>query len=453
MHIFILLILFSAEHWVYFCLSVSVTVMPLSRKWRSLDFFGSLENLHLPYHPHKHGHKTEHKQEGRQDKHSDGHQKSSFRARLSSLSDKNELKRDDWDGSGVGLVQRCVIIQKDEKGYGLTVSGDNPVYVASVKPEGAAAKAGVQKDDRIVKVNGTLVTKCNHIDVVKLIKSGSYVALTLMGRPNPSSPNAASSANSAFLSSANTLSTPATISNRSSVITAPQPVDPDKDRELWVQKLHMTQAMHDQAKEDFEKLQRQYVRTPTERLHTNLLEKERTVKTLEKQLQQLKVFEEDFAGSSFGQGVPHYQDSSITSAGSISSISSWYPRILLRGDSKHVKQASVPVSLYKSSGEGAGLGPDARAATHVMRSKSDVASRRNRAGLTQSTFYVSISQAAGTGCEGGKGIRRKLKRWKSYSSSLYQRPSESSLGLEQPPCQQPPQVTSGYIDSHNFQNI
>lgn len=36
--------------------------------------------------------------------------------------------------AGVGLVQRCVIIQKDEKGYGLTVSGDNPVYVASVKP-------------------------------------------------------------------------------------------------------------------------------------------------------------------------------------------------------------------------------------------------------------------------------------------------------------------------------
>lgn len=28
---------------------------------------------------------------------------------------------------------RCVMIQKDEKGYGLTVSGDNPVYVQSVK--------------------------------------------------------------------------------------------------------------------------------------------------------------------------------------------------------------------------------------------------------------------------------------------------------------------------------
>lgn len=31
------------------------------------------------------------------------------------------------------MVQRCVIIQKDEKGYGLTVSGDNPVFVISVK--------------------------------------------------------------------------------------------------------------------------------------------------------------------------------------------------------------------------------------------------------------------------------------------------------------------------------
>ena len=31
------------------------------------------------------------------------------------------------------IVQRCVILQKDEKGYGLTVSGDNPVHVQSIK--------------------------------------------------------------------------------------------------------------------------------------------------------------------------------------------------------------------------------------------------------------------------------------------------------------------------------
>ena len=35
--------------------------------------------------------------------------------------------------SGQHLIQHCVIIQRDEKGYGLTVTGDNPVYVQSVK--------------------------------------------------------------------------------------------------------------------------------------------------------------------------------------------------------------------------------------------------------------------------------------------------------------------------------
>ena len=31
------------------------------------------------------------------------------------------------------MVMKCVIVAKDTKGYGLTVSGDNPVYVQSVK--------------------------------------------------------------------------------------------------------------------------------------------------------------------------------------------------------------------------------------------------------------------------------------------------------------------------------
>ncbi|KAM8927090.1 rho guanine nucleotide exchange factor 12 [Pelodytes ibericus] len=91
-------------------------------------------------------------------------------------------------GPPAGLVQRCVIIQRDENGFGLTVSGDNPVFVQSVKEDGAAMRAGVQTGDRIIKVNGTLVTHSNHLEVVKLIKSGSYVALTVQGRP-PGSPH------------------------------------------------------------------------------------------------------------------------------------------------------------------------------------------------------------------------------------------------------------------------
>ena len=34
---------------------------------------------------------------------------------------------------GQHLIQRCVLVQRDEKGYGLTVTGDNPVYVQSVR--------------------------------------------------------------------------------------------------------------------------------------------------------------------------------------------------------------------------------------------------------------------------------------------------------------------------------
>nr|2DLS_A Chain A, Rho guanine nucleotide exchange factor 11 [Homo sapiens] len=83
--------------------------------------------------------------------------------------------------SGSSGVQRCVIIQKDQHGFGFTVSGDRIVLVQSVRPGGAAMKAGVKEGDRIIKVNGTMVTNSSHLEVVKLIKSGAYVALTLLG--------------------------------------------------------------------------------------------------------------------------------------------------------------------------------------------------------------------------------------------------------------------------------
>lgn len=91
-----------------------------------------------------------------------------------------------YSNETTGLVQRCVIVQKDQHGFGFTVSGDRIVLVQSVRPGGAAMRAGVQEGDRIVKVNGTMVTNSTHMEVVKLIKSGPYVALTLLGPPPPS---------------------------------------------------------------------------------------------------------------------------------------------------------------------------------------------------------------------------------------------------------------------------
>ncbi|XP_030287730.1 rho guanine nucleotide exchange factor 11 isoform X5 [Sparus aurata] len=85
--------------------------------------------------------------------------------------------------TGPGLVQRCVVVQKDQLGFGFTVCGERVKLVQNVRPGGAAVKAGVQEGDRIIKVNGSLVSSMSHQEVVKLIKSGTYVALTLQGPP------------------------------------------------------------------------------------------------------------------------------------------------------------------------------------------------------------------------------------------------------------------------------
>uniref|UniRef100_A0A3Q3ARU4 Rho guanine nucleotide exchange factor 11 n=1 Tax=Kryptolebias marmoratus TaxID=37003 RepID=A0A3Q3ARU4_KRYMA len=104
--------------------------------------------------------------------------------RRSSASQQKEPTADVF-AEGAGLVQRCVVVQKDQLGFGFTVCGERVKLVQNVRP-GAAVKAGVHEGDRIIKVNGLLVSSMSHQEVVKLIK-GPYVALTLQGTP-PSVP-------------------------------------------------------------------------------------------------------------------------------------------------------------------------------------------------------------------------------------------------------------------------
>ncbi|XP_016531680.1 rho guanine nucleotide exchange factor 11 isoform X8 [Poecilia formosa] len=87
------------------------------------------------------------------------------------------------ESSSPGLVHRCVVVQKDQLGFGFTVCGERVKLVQNVRPGGAAVKAGVHEGDRIIKVNGSSVSTMTHQEVVKLIKSGPYVALTLQGPP------------------------------------------------------------------------------------------------------------------------------------------------------------------------------------------------------------------------------------------------------------------------------
>ncbi|XP_078195824.1 rho guanine nucleotide exchange factor 12 isoform X5 [Callithrix jacchus] len=192
------------------------------------------------------------------------------------------------DFDPTGLVQRCVIIQKDDNGFGLTVSGDNPVFVQSVKEDGAAMRAGVQTGDRIIKVNGTLVTHSNHLEVVKLIKSGSYVALTVQGRP-PGSPQ---------IPLADSEVEPSVIGHMSPIMTSPHSPGASGNMEritspvlmgeennvVHNQKVEILRKMLQKEQERLQLLQEDYNRTPAQRLLKEIQEAKKHIPQLQEQL-------------------------------------------------------------------------------------------------------------------------------------------------------------------------
>ncbi|XP_035637675.1 rho guanine nucleotide exchange factor 12-like isoform X2 [Oncorhynchus keta] len=196
-----------------------------------------------------------------------------------------------------GLVQRCVIIQKDENGFGLTVSGDNPVFVQLVKDDGSAMRAGVQTGDRIIKVNGSLVTHSNHVEVVKLIKSGSYVALTVLGRPpglaqvplsegEGGDPGVLSSS----LSSPNSPGTMGGTGERCSTSTSPQDhiISPlplwEENNAVHSQKVDILKKKLSKQQQDLQAMKEEYSRNPTAKLLKDIQESKKHIPMLRGQL-------------------------------------------------------------------------------------------------------------------------------------------------------------------------
>uniref|UniRef100_A0A8D0U8G2 Rho guanine nucleotide exchange factor 12 n=1 Tax=Sus scrofa TaxID=9823 RepID=A0A8D0U8G2_PIG len=198
-----------------------------------------------------------------------------------------------------GLVQRCVIIQKDDNGFGLTVSGDNPVFVQSVKEDGAAMRAGVQTGDRIIKVNGTLVTHSNHLEVVKLIKSGSYVALTVQGRPpgSPQIPLADSEVEPSVIGHMSPIMTsphsPGTSGNMER-ITSPVLMG-EENNVVHNQKVEILRKMLQKEQERLQLLQEDYNRTPAQRLLKEIQEAKKHIPQLQEQLSKATGFAQDGA--------------------------------------------------------------------------------------------------------------------------------------------------------------
>ncbi|NXG54135.1 ARHGC factor, partial [Hemiprocne comata] len=205
-----------------------------------------------------------------------------------SSSKKTKSSSEESRSEAYGLVQRCVVIQRDENGFGLTVSGDNPVFVQSVKEDGAAMRAGVQTGDRIIKVNGTLVTHSNHLEVVKLIKSGSYVALTVQGRPpgSPQIPLADSEMDLVAFGQVSRIMTsphsPGTSGNAER-ITSPVLMG-EENNIVHNQKVEILRKMLQKEQERLQSLQEEYSRSPIPRLLKEIQETKKHIPQLQEQL-------------------------------------------------------------------------------------------------------------------------------------------------------------------------
>nr|UYR00220.1 rho guanine nucleotide exchange factor-like protein [Plectrocnemia conspersa] len=139
------------------------------------------------------------------------------------------------EGAGSKVEQLCVTVLKDEKGYGMTVSGNDPVIVQSVVKHGAAWRAGVRYGDRLLQVNNIAVEKSMHHDVVEMIKSSANAVLVLQRTVSMSK------------------------------VTAPLPVDRERQRQVEYTKIQTFRMMLEDENRYKESLQSLLAHSPTEK--------------------------------------------------------------------------------------------------------------------------------------------------------------------------------------------
>nr|XP_023672049.1 rho guanine nucleotide exchange factor 12 isoform X3 [Paramormyrops kingsleyae] len=266
------------------------------------------------------------------------------------------------DFDPTGLVQRCVIIQKDDNGFGLTVSGDNPVFVQLVKEDGAAMRAGVQTGDRIIKVNGTLVTHSNHVEVVKLIRSGSYVALTVLGRPpglhqiplsegvgdaalpGQEPPPITSPQSPASVHGERTCSPP---DRRDTTITAPVPLW-EENNIVHSQKVDILQKMLSKEQQDLQAMEEEYSRNPTRKLLKEIQEAKKHIPQLQSELSKATGRAQDGLPSPRPGDTLQWSETDEGALGDADAIMSSQSDCTLDGSWTNISAQSVPPGLPSS---------------------------------------------------------------------------------------------------------
>uniref|UniRef100_A0A667Y449 Rho guanine nucleotide exchange factor 12 n=1 Tax=Myripristis murdjan TaxID=586833 RepID=A0A667Y449_9TELE len=150
---------------------------------------------------------------------------------------------------------------------GLTVSGDNPVFVQLVKEDGAAMRAGVQTGDRIIKV----------FSFISFL-AGSYVALTVLGRPPGLAQIPLSEAESEMLG--DSVSSP----NSPAAERPYSPLDRISSTLVYNQKVDILQKKLSKEQQDLQAMKEEYSRNPSPKLLKDIQEAKKHIPQLQGQL-------------------------------------------------------------------------------------------------------------------------------------------------------------------------
>ncbi|NXF01317.1 NHRF3 protein, partial [Smithornis capensis] len=78
---------------------------------------------------------------------------------------------------------RLCYLVKEEKGYGFslkTTEGQKGLFIVELSAQGAAAKAGVQNNDRLIEINGKNVENDTHEEVVEKVKKSENHVMFLL---------------------------------------------------------------------------------------------------------------------------------------------------------------------------------------------------------------------------------------------------------------------------------
>lgn len=179
-----------------------------------------------------------------------------------SMSSPSSVTTPTSPGSGARALQLTLTIHKDATGYGMKVSGDNPVFVESVKANGAAQKAGLFAGDMILKVNGAQVRYSTHTEVVQFIKgeklAQKFEFFFLNENLVLESPNVELTVQRSHRAhlrpSVVGVAPPSPLGNPRNSITAPLPVDLAKRREMEYSKMQTLSLMLDQERKNLDDL-------------------------------------------------------------------------------------------------------------------------------------------------------------------------------------------------------